>query len=409
MAAPATPTRTRRQAWALVASAVWAQVTISVAEMGVPTIAPYLKETFNLSLAGVGLLVASINLGRVVGSIPAGRAVDRVGESTVMIAGGLGVAVFFALGALAPTAVSLAAALVLAGVFAGSATPAGAKLVLGAFPPEQRGLPMGIRQSAVPAGTLIAALLLPLIATRLSVHWALAVGGVAPLAGSLGVYLLARRLADPTAVRADPDVRRLPLRTLARDRNVVLATAWGVVFVGGQYALVSYLILDLTSESHRGLGFAALMLALASAGGVIGRVAWGMLSDRVWRGRRKPPLLALTLAGTLSAVTLALLPAAPVGVLVVAASAMAGLTMLSWQGVWMSLMSEISPRDSAGTTVGFGLTFVNLAIVGWPPVFGLLAELGGGFRLPWAALAVAFAGSALLLPGMTEPRDHDAP
>jgi MFS family permease len=395
--------RRLRRAWWLLGSAVWAQVTISVAELGVPTIAPYLKQSFGLSAAGVGLLVATINLGRIIGSIPAGRAVDRVGEELVMTIGGLGVAVFFAVAAFVSGVVAVGASLVGAGIFAGSATPAGAKLVLDAFPPARRGLPMGIRQSAVPLGALIAALLLPVIAHRAGVSWALAVGGVVPIAGSLGVFVVTRWIPAGSAPAPDERRERPPLRVLAGDHNVVRATAWGVVFVGGQYTLASYLVLDLTAESHLSVAEGSLMLALASAAGVFGRIGWGMLSDRVWAGRRRPPLVAVTVTGTLSAVALAALPALPALPLVLAAATWAGLSMLSWQGVWMSLMSELAPKDGAGTTVGFGLTFVNVAIVVWPPAFGLLADLSGGYRLSWAFLALALAASGLLLGRLEEP------
>jgi sugar phosphate permease len=392
-----------RNAWTLLATAAFAQVTISVAEMGVPTIAPFLKDGLGLSAAGVGLLVACVNLGRIFGSLPAGRVVDRIGEYPVMLVGGCGVAVFFALASLGRSALVVGIALALAGVFAGSATPAGAKLVLVAFPAGRRGLPMGIRQSAVPFGTLVAAATLPALADATSWHTALMAGGAAPLLGSALVWLLMRR-SSATAVGREPGAAHgLHLRSVARDRSVAYAAAWGAVFVGGQYAVVSYLILDLTTERHTSLGHASLALVVASAGGVLGRIGWGVVSDVLFGGRSKPAMLGLTIAGTLSALGLMLMPRHPPLSLVLVAALASGLSLVGWQGVWMGLLSELAPRGAAGTTMGYGLTFVNVTIVAWPPIFGAVADATGGFRSAWALLAVTTALSALLIAGIREP------
>jgi MFS family permease len=386
----------------LLATAAFAQVTISVAEMGVPTIAPFLKEGLGLSAAGVGVLVACVNLGRIFGSLPAGRLVDRVGEYPVMLVGGCGVAVFFAVASFGRTAWTVGAALALAGVFAGSATPAGAKLVLTSFPAGHRGLPMGIRQSAVPLGTLVAAASLPAIANATSWHAALAIGGAAPLLGSVLVWLLMRGSPASASGWELEQPRGRELRAVARDRSVACAAAWGAIFVGGQYAVVSYLILDLTTERHTSLGHASLALVVASAGGVLGRIGWGVVSDSVFGGRRKPPIVALTVAGTLSAFALVVMPTRPSLWVVLTAALAAGVSLLGWQGVWMGLLSELAPPGSAGTTMGYGLTFVNVTIVAWPPIFGAVADLTGGFRSAWALLAATTALSVLLIPGIQE-------
>lgn len=388
-------------AWRLLTAAVLAQATISVAEMGVPTMAPFLKEGLGLSAAGVGLLVACVNLGRIFGSLPAGRMVDGVGDYAVMLAGGTGVALFFGLAALSHSPWTVGAFLILAGVFAGSASPAGAKLVHGAFPAARRGMPMGIRQSAVPLGTLVAALMLPVIADRAGWNWALAVGGAVPLLGVLGVRV-ARRKSDGIASDETPAPRRLSVREIGQNRNVALATGWAMLIVGGQYAIVSYLILDLTSEVDVSLRRASLALATASFGGIVGRIAWGLVSDHVFGGRRKPPLVLMTLVGALAALLLVSVPDRPPLLFLLFVALIAGASLFGWQGVWVSLVSELAPAGTAGTTVGYCLTFVNVAIVGWPPLFGAVADAFGSYRASWLLLALAVAGSALLIPGIVE-------
>jgi ACS family hexuronate transporter-like MFS transporter len=384
------------------AIAVLAQTTVSIAEMGVPTLAPFFQRDFALSATGIGFMISAVSVGRVLGSLPAGRLVDQVGENAVMVGGGLGAALLFALAAASPAWWSVAAALGVAGVFTGSAGPAGTKFIISAFPPHRRGLPMGIRQSAVPLGGLLAAVTLPLLAQGSGLHAALLVSSGVLVVGAAGALV---GMPAPAAVtRAVQEPHALSGFALIRsDRDIRLAIVWAMLFIGGQYAVVSYLILDLTGHVGVSLATATAMLAVAQSGGLVGRVLWGAVSDRRFGGRRKPPLLLITVGGLVSVVLLALLPHHEPTVVLVLICLLAGATLIAWQGVWTGLMSELAPASAIGTTVGFGLTFTNVAIVSWPPLFGFIADRTGDFRASWVVLAGALVASAIVLAVLVEP------
>jgi len=393
-----------------VTSAVLAQASVSVVEMGVPTLVPFLKQSFGLSVAGVGLLVASINWGRVLGSWPAGLLADRIGEPPVMVAACMGVAAFVSVAALASGPLGAAAALACVGVFAGAAAPAGSRFVLSAFGRRRRGLPMGLRQSAVPLGGLIAAFALPFLADRWGLRTALLVAGGACLAGGALAGLLTHRAGRaPLGPRREPAEHSPAVRPTVRDGNLRLVIAWGALFIGGQYALVSYLVLDLIRTRGLTLASASLMLVLAQLGGIAGRIAWGVLSDRRFASRRRPPLLALNAIACAAAFSLALLGRGEPLELIAITSFLAGASMIGWQGVWMSLISELSPAAAMGRAIGYGLTFTNVAIVAWPPLFGLIADRTGGFAVSWAVLGGALCISAALLSCVHEPPVQEPP
>jgi MFS family permease len=80
----------------------------------------------------------------------------------------------------------------------------------------------------------------------------------------------------------------------------------------------------------------------------------------------------------------------------------AGISLIGWQGIWASLVSELAPQHAIGTAVGYGLTFTNIAIVAWPPVLGLVADAAGSFRAAWLVLTVALALSMLALAAVEE-------
>lgn len=381
-------------AWRLLIVAVVAQGTISFVELGVPVIAPFIKDGLDLSAAAIGLAVAAVNMGRILGSIPFGRVADRLGERLVILLGGIGVAVFAALAALGTYGL-LVVGLVLCGAFAGSSSPAGAKLIAGAFDRGRRGFPLGIRQASIPLGALLATALLPALAAAAGWRWTLAAAALVPLAGAGVAVLLARG-----SWREPGSDARTSLRTVARDRDILLAGLWTLIFAGGQYAILTYLVIDLTGRGIA-LSAAVIMLGLATAGGIVGRLGLGWISDVAFSGRRLPGLLAVTATGAAVSLALAVSDHAPLSV-IGALAVLSGVSLIGWQGLWVALVSELAPPDAAATALGFGLTFTNVGIVLWPPAFGLIADLSGGFEASWIVLAIALGLSLAVLLGIRE-------
>ena len=97
---------------------------------------------------------------------PWGYLLDRVGERIGLALGSAltAGAAFAASSAHSP--VAFGACLFLGGMAAASSNSAGGRLVSGWFPPEQRGLAMGIRQTAQPLGIGLGALVIPILAER---------------------------------------------------------------------------------------------------------------------------------------------------------------------------------------------------------------------------------------------------
>lgn len=375
-------------AWQLLAVAFAAQAAISFVELGVPVLAPFIKAGIGLSAVEVGLVVAALNVGRFIGSVPAGHVADRIGERLVLIASGLGLAVFAALAAGASYEL-LMLALVFAGIFSGAATPAGSKLVLAAFPRERRGLPMGIRQAAIPLGALFASIALPVAAHAFGWRSTLALAAIVPLLGTVAVICARTPAAAPAVATAG----RSPLAEIARNRKITYAGIWALLFVGGQYALLTYLVLYLEDDLRYSRTLAFGLLALSNATGFVGRLAWGWLSDRFFDSRRRPGLVAVTVSGAFSAALLALAPGHGSVVVAAVGAALGGFCLIGWQGLWVTMVSELAPDGSSATAVGFALLFTNAGIVVWPPLLGFVADATGSFRWSWVVLGVMLVAS----------------
>jgi sugar phosphate permease len=297
----------------------------------------------------------------------------------------------------------VAGLLAIAGVFGGSAAPAGTKLIYALFAPGRRGTLMGIRQSAVPLGGLLAAVALPVIARHHGLQAALLCAAALPLCGAIWAWFGVRGLEAPGGHHHSPEQRRRDLSAVASDRNTRFVILWAVIFIGGQYAIVTYLILSLTGDVGLTLGAAAAMLAVAQVGGILGRVCWGMLSDGRLGRRRKPALELITVAGICSGVMFAAVPHGSPLVLLAPVAMLAGVSLIGWQGIWASLVSELAPQHAVGMAVGYGLTFTNIAIVMWPPVLGLVADAAGSFRAAWIFMTIALVLSLLALAAVDEP------
>lgn len=375
-------------AWRLLGAALVSQIGVSVVEQGIPTLTGFVKSDLGLSAAAAGGTVAAFTVGRVLGSYAAGVAADRVGERRVLVAGGVATGVVVAAAVSFPLGL-LITALVLAGMTSAASTPAGGRLVLLAFPRNRRGFALGVRQTGVPVGGLVAAALLPVLAHAYGWRWSLAVAGTITAASVLPLMLSKSERVEELPVRTDS---WSPLR----DRTVLLLALWGCLLVSGQYALVAFFALDLHHRAGFALATASLLLAVSQAFGIVGRVAWGGLSDRLLRRGRKPLLVLLTVVAILAALLLFALPRSlPAGAWV-AVAALAGFALIGFQGLWVTMIAEAAGPGRAGAATGFGITFVAAGIAASPPLYGLVADLTGTYRSIWAALAVVL--TAALVP-----------
>ena len=373
------------------------QFGVSLIDQGILTLTGFIKLDLGLSAFATGLIVAAFALGRIAGAYGAGLAADRLGEQRTLLVGGLATAATVLVAAAMPLPV-LIPMLVLAGAAGASSTPAGGRLVLLAFPRNRRGFALGIRQTGIPVAGLFAAVALPWIAHYASWRWALAfAAGVTALTA---VPLLTLRAERPPP----RPVQRLP--HVGRNRNLLLLTAWGCLIVTGQYALVAFLALDLNESAGLTLAEGSVFLAVANVAGIIGRVAWGLFSDRRPDGSRKLYLMVINAVGLIGSLLLFLVPrSAPLaatGVIV----ALAGLALIGYQGLWVTMIAEVAGPEQVGAATGFGITFVSCAIAASPPLYGLVADQTGSYRAIWLVLAVVLA--IALVPAALVREEPDA-
>src|SRR5262249_46905109 len=143
-----------------------AQAGYSALLVGVAVVAPALRARYGLSLAEVGVLLAAPSLGSIGTLYPWGIAADRIGERYVIAAGLGGAGACLAAAAYAGWSGAIVGLLTVAGALGASVNSASGRAVLHWFEPRQRGLALGIRQTALPIGGAWAAFVLPALVTH---------------------------------------------------------------------------------------------------------------------------------------------------------------------------------------------------------------------------------------------------
>src|SRR5918994_1909059 len=141
-----------RYRWVVLAVGSLATAALAAVPGGLPALGPAIQETFGLSLVEVTAVFTAFALGTVATLLAWGVLSDRVGERFV-IAGGLMAGALAMVGAGASDGyVALLASMTLSGMLGASAIAASGRAVFGWFPRDERGLALGLRQTAVPAG-----------------------------------------------------------------------------------------------------------------------------------------------------------------------------------------------------------------------------------------------------------------
>jgi sugar phosphate permease len=391
-------TRQPSYRWVVLGAGVVAQAASAAVLQGLPGLAPQLRDEYGLSLAGLGVLLASVTFGLLSTLVLWGAAADRFGERRVMTAGLL-LSVAALLAARSTTTVGpLIACLVVAGAAGSSVNAASGRSVLGWFSAEQRGFAMGVRQTALPVGAGLAAALLPPLAVARGLDAAFTALAAGCLVGALVVAVLVReaphqREREPGGVSPvrDERIRRMGLVSL--------------LLVVPQFAVVAFLVVYLVDEHAFGVATAALMLAAVQFGGGACRIVAGRWSDRL--GLRLLPLRRVAVGIATCFALLAVL-ATYGGRAAVPVVLVAGVVAISWNGLAFTAVGELAGAGRAGTALGVQNTAVAFGAALTAPVLGAVIE-----RTSWGAGYALAAGAAvaavLLLRPLVRAEAHRRP
>lgn len=388
-----------RYRWAIV-TMIWTSHTVYYFNyMALGTLAPLIKADLNLSSARMGLLTSAVSIGSMVFQIPAGMFCDRIGARWVMAIGLAVVGISSILVSwMSSYAIIFLLLLALGAGISANQTP-GSKAIIMWFMSSGRATAMGIKQTGVTMGGMLASLSLPLLAlSAQSWRYPLAVAGVASLATALPLFVVYRdpRQEEVTGTLIASGSYTDDLRSLLRNRSFLLACTAGAFLMANQFAFCAYFVLYASSVLGFPLTKSGILLALSFLAGAVGRVGWSLVSDYLFRGRRNGVLAFVATVCALVCAGIAVLPAGSPLMFVYVAAIVFGLTGLGWNAVYLTLIGEIQGKEMAGTATGVSFVLCNVGAILGPPIFGGLVDLTRSYTMPWLFLALCMVAVAFL-------------
>jgi sugar phosphate permease len=385
-----------RRRWLILVVGLIAMTAGCTFQYGLAYLIPALRHT-GVSLELASVLVACPTAGLLLTLIGWGAAADRWGER-VVLATGLALAGVLLLAASSvhgPAALGFC--LALGGAAGGSVFAASGRLILGWFARHERGLAMGIRQSAQPLGVALAAVSLPaLSASGIAVPLRF-LGGFCLVAAALVVALVrdpARPQAASAAAGGSGGRRASPYRQPVLWR----IHAASALLVVPQFTVATFALIFLIDARGWDASDAGRLLALAQLGGAMSRLAAGYWSDRVGSRMRPMRILAVSTG---------------VGLLALAAGAAAGSSVavpillgcavvsVSTNGLAFTAVAEYAGSAWAGRALGIQNTGQNALAAATPPVLAL--AIGSiGFGASFAVVGAFPLLASLLVPVSAE-------
>lgn len=379
------------QQWLILGLAVTAQTAGSIVSQGVYTLVPFFREEFGLSQAVASLAVTVMNGGQILSMFTLGRLIDRHGERSVVAITMVGMGLTALAGAYLSSSYSvLLGFLTLLGMFYASVQPGGTRAILRWFPPHQRGLATGFRQAAVPLGTSIAAVLLPLLAASGGWQSAVIAQGFIGIGGGL-FFLAFYREGDLAEGKkaANIPVREL-IRTLRKDPAFGPVLGAGIAMSAFQFTFTAAAISYMADSFRVGLVAAASLFAVVQIVGIPSRVLLPMLVDRLWPGRRERCLGGVMFICFVITCVYAVLPSDAPHWILYSILALLGIFGIGWFPLYILQIAEIAPKAAIASTVSAATTLCMIAMSLVPFAFGAVVDLAG-YRLAWGLLILPVA------------------
>ncbi|MDA3649496.1 MFS transporter [Saccharopolyspora indica] len=336
---------------------------------------------FGAALLGVGAAgffgVASLS------SRTMGWLVERIGSRLGMRVGALGSSACLFGMAAAPNAAWLLAGLWLAGLPNSLAQPASNLLIAQGIPVHRRGMGFGVKQSSIPAATLLAGVAVPAVALTVGWRWVFVIAGAIGLVAAAAVPRLpeAERTRSASAAGGGSGPRRSALLLLAISGGLGSAAANAL----GAFVTTTAVEVGFSPSA------AGLVLSLGSVTGLLIRLGAGVVADR------RNPNLVRVISGMLliGSIGFGLMAVHSTVAFLIGVSIGFGAGW-AWPGLLNFAVAKIAP-DRVASATSFTQTGIYLGGSLGPLLFGLLAEHAGLDGAWLAAGAAAIVAGVLLL------------
>ncbi|OWZ85009.1 MFS transporter [Natranaerobius trueperi] len=378
--------------WAVLLIMASAYMAVVLNMQGIQSIMPHIRDEFLISRAQAGLYATFYFASATLVAIYSGRIVDFLGSKAGLIIGVGSVGGLIIFQSLSPSFIIILTLAFFAGFGFSIVTPAASKGVLNIVPKEKRAFSLGITQSGAGIGGILGALLLPFLAELLGWRTGLLISGTFALFMCIFLFRFYQvsESENNSNGKEKSSTLKEDLNYLLNQKYLIWICVMGSVFGMSISSVTAHLPIFLDEDIGFSTFIAGVGLAIFQIGGVIAHPGWGWFSDSVLKGERRVGLIIIGIL--VSLITLLMggvitpFDVHPVIVMVVAFCL--GLTILGLPSLYLSAIGETVEDEYVGTATGIALTFVRIANVIFPPVFGLLADITGDYSISWIILGI---------------------
>jgi MFS family permease len=349
-------------------------------------IAPAIITDLRIDPAWIGIYFALTAASSLVAQLGCGSFIVRHGAmrmsqlSLIMVAAGTALA---ALGT--PLALILSA--IICGGGGAVSTPASSHLLSRVSSPQYLPLVFSIKQTAVPAGLLLAGALGPLLTEWKDWRFTMLLSAAACVVYALMLQPLCKIFDTdrvPTRTFQFSDFRTTFDAVLATPNLRALSFAC-LAFNGLQATVTAYFVVYLTTIGYTPVA-AGFVFSVAVAVAVPGRILWGWLGSTHVTPRRMMAGLALGMGG--SAALLALCNAGWPTLMIGLIACVLSATALSWHGILLAETARAAPDDMRGGVTGGVLSFGQVGAFSLPLMYSGLLNVTGSYGIGFVICGV---------------------
>ncbi len=349
-------------------------------------IAPAIITDLRIDAAWIGVYFGVTAFAALIAQLGCGSFIIRLGAlrmsqiSLVMLAVGTALAAF-------GTPLTLILSAIIAGGGGAVSTPASSHLLSRCTTARYLPLVFSIKQTAVPAGLLLAGLLGPQLTEWTGWRVTMVLSAIACVIFAVILQPLRERFDDdrvPTRAFRLSDFRSTLMAVLATPGLRALSFAC-LAFNGLQSVVTAYLVVYLTTIGYTPVA-AGFLFSIAVAVAVPGRIAWGWLGSTFVSPRVMMAALAFGMAASVTLLGLsdAGWPVVVVGLIACVLSA----TALSWHGVLLAETARAAPEDMRGGVTGGVLSFGQVGALTLPLMYSWLLDGTGSYAIGFIVCGV---------------------
>lgn len=423
---PSTERLTDSHRWKILTIGVAANASFAAVVGGISATGVLMRSAYGLNTSTLGWVLGMLGLGIAISELPWGLLTDRWGDRPILLTGLgssaialLGMAAFVAPDGVGVSAVPsvglLAGGLCVVGLLGSSVNGSSGRAIMSWFRVHERGLAMSIRQTAVPLGYGLGALILPALAAHLGFAYVYGAGALFCLTSAA----LAWHWLHEPPTQASSSISSMPSTTPAQSPQpgsgasinpMTDGQIWRVVLAIGilcapQFAVITFGAVFLHDVFGVSTAISGAVLAAVQVGAMVMRVWSGRWTDR--HGNRRDYLHACCVISAVAFAALGglawilalkgtphLSSGATTGT-VIAVLVICGVSVSAWHGVAYAELAEMAGVARAGTALAMGnMTAFTLLFI-TPSCIPLLLKLDAWPAVWLAAVACAVAARAL--------------